>query len=98
MATRDRKPALVVAGDKHQMPSDLPLSDDRAYKALVEGNDHCALAILDRDGVVIGWNVAAARLTGHARADVAGHHLSYLYAGAAADGGLSADALARRDL
>ncbi|HEY4352746.1 MAG TPA: PAS domain S-box protein [Paraburkholderia sp.] len=98
MATRDRKPALVVAGDKHQMPSDPPPSDDRTYKALVEGNDHCALAILDREGVVIGWNVAAARLTGHARADVAGHHLSYLYAGAAADGGLSADALARRDL
>jgi PAS domain S-box-containing protein len=98
MATRDRKPALVVAGDKHQMPSDPPPSDDRAYRALVEGNDHFALAILDRDGVVTGWNVAAERLTGRARADVAGRHLSYLYAGAAADGGLSADALARRDL
>jgi PAS domain S-box-containing protein len=98
MATRDRKPALVVAGDKHKMPSDPPSLDDGTYKALVEGNDHCALAMLDRDGVVIGWNVAAERLTGHARADVAGRHLSYFYAGAAADGGLSAEALARRDL
>ncbi|CAB3762414.1 PAS domain S-box protein [Paraburkholderia humisilvae] len=97
MATRDRKTAFV-AGDKHCAPADPASSTDGPLKGLVEANDHCALAILDRDGCVISWNIAAERLTGHVRADVSGRHLSFLYAGAATDGGLAADALAQRDL
>jgi PAS domain S-box-containing protein len=97
MATRDPKSAYVD-DDKRRMLSDSSSSNDGSIKALVEAIDHCALAFLDRDGVVIGWNIAAERLTGHTRGDALGRELSFLYAGAAADGGFAADELARRDL
>ncbi|MFC0573398.1 PAS domain-containing hybrid sensor histidine kinase/response regulator [Paraburkholderia solisilvae] len=77
----------------------MPSNDaDASFRTLVEANDHCALAVLDRAGIVLGWNVAAARLTGHTRAAALGQPLSFLYAGAAAQGGLAADVLAGQDL
>ncbi|WP_375479469.1 ATP-binding protein [uncultured Jatrophihabitans sp.] len=61
---------------------------DRCYRLLVEQGVEHPLAALDRDGRILSWNTAAARVTGLAESQALGRPFAVLYPGADAAAGL----------
>ncbi|HEY3596015.1 MAG TPA: PAS domain S-box protein [Paraburkholderia sp.] len=92
MANRVRKPVPLIASDRLRTPSS-PASDDESFRALVEGVDHSAIAMLNSNGFVVSWNAGVERLTGYARAEATGRHISFMYFGASATGSLASSDL-----
>src|SRR4051812_37160905 len=55
------------------------LTDDSAYRRLVDGVRDLGIIMLDPLGVVATWNRGAAAITGYAAGDIVGQPVSRLY-------------------
>ncbi len=91
MANRDPKPASMIPGDGRRLSSPTVPLDDESMRALVEGIDECAIAVLNPAGFVLAWNAGAERLTGYARAAATGCHISFIYTHPSEDGDADRD-------
>lgn len=62
-----------------QAPVDRSAEDERLYETLFESS-LTAIAVVDHEAVVTGWNPAAERLFGYSRAEAVGQHVDDLVA------------------
>ncbi|MGE5538454.1 MAG: PAS domain S-box protein [Gemmatimonas sp.] len=79
-------------GRKNQVPDfsadiDVPpdqsrpqtLTDDHAYRRLIDGIREVGIVMLDRSGNVAGWNRGASAITGYSPADIVGQPIARIY-------------------
>jgi PAS domain S-box-containing protein len=69
------------------------LTDDRAYRLLVESVADYAIYMLNPEGIVSTWNLGAQRLKGYEAAEIMGRHFSEFYTPEDREAGLPARAL-----
>lgn len=59
--------------------TDLLYDTEQRYRLLVDGIKDCANFMLDKDGIVMTWNVGAERLMGYTADEIIGQHVNIFY-------------------